>query len=181
MDNFNIDARQIKAAMTMQAKNDIRHYLNGLLIGGGKVVATDGHRMIVVDSPRSEFEPTVFSIRGVISKQAIDCEFVFIGDDHGVVMSKNGKGVELDSVVKFSIVDGRYPDYKKVMPNGDGEPVKRIGFNIGYVSDVNKASLALGNKMNHGEFKFYDGGNKASIRIETFENSATCIIMATRL
>jgi DNA polymerase III sliding clamp (beta) subunit (PCNA family) len=179
MKNFEIDARQIKAAMTMQAKNDIRYYLNGLLIGGGKVVATDGHRLIVVESPASTFEPAIFAIRGKIPARAMSCEFVFIGGDHGVVMSKDGRSCDIDAVVKFSIVDGRYPDYKRVIPKGKPESVTSVGFNIGYLADVHKASKALGSTFGGGEFEFHE--NSVLIKIKTPENSAKCVIMKMRL
>ena len=156
MKNFSIDARQIKAAMVMQAKADIRYYLNGLLIGGGKVVATDGHRMIIVNSPKSTFEPLIFSIKGALSKKAITCEFIFLDGKNGVIISKDSMGRDIDAVVKFSIVDGKFPDYKKVVPKSGGHPTKEAGFNIGYLSDVNKSALALGSKLTHGVLSFYD-------------------------
>lgn len=179
MKNFSIDARQIRAAMIMQAKNDIRYYLNGLLIGGGKVVATDGHRLIVVDSPKVKFEPLIFTIKGKVPKKAMDCEFVFIGDDHGIVMSKDRMSNDVDAVVKFTVVSGKYPDYKKVMPKGAPNNISSVGFNIGYLADVHKASKELGSVYNGGEFKFYD--NNVTVSIKTPENKATCVIMTMRL
>jgi hypothetical protein len=181
MNNFTIDARQIKAAMLMMAKNDVRYYLNGLLIGGGKVVATDGHRMIVVDSKTSTFDPTIFSIKGKLPARAMSCEFVFIGEDYGVVTSKDCRDNDIDAVVKFSIIDGKYPDYKKVIPTDKCDSVSEIGFNIGYLSDVHKASVALGSGLSHGKFEFYGEGRMTLISIRTPENSAICAIMATRL
>jgi len=179
MKNFSIDARQIRSAMIMQAKNDIRYYLNGILIGDGKVVATDGHRIIVVDSPKSNFKPTIFSIKGKIPKKAIDCEFVFIGEDYGVVMSKDGKGSDIDAVVKFSVVEGRFPDYKRVIPKGDGDKISKVGFNIDYLSDVSKAAKELGSTYSGGEFEFHEAS--VLIRVKTPENKAKCVIMKMRL
>lgn len=179
MKNFSIDARQIKAAMTMQAKNDIRYYLNGILIGGCKVVATDGHRLIAVDSPEADFESKIFTIKGRLSKKAMRCEFVFIGDDYGVVMSKDGLDNDIDAVVKFSVVDGKFPDYKRAIPVGEPDKISEVGFNIGYLADVNKAAIELVNPFGGGKFSFY--GTSVLIDINTPENKATCVIMAMRL
>lgn len=179
MKNFNIDARQVKAAMFVQAKNDIRYYLNGLLIGDGKIVATDGHRLIVVDSPTSTFDSAIFTIKGKIPARAISCEFVFIGDDYGIITSKDARDNDIDAIVKFVIVEGKYPDYKRVMPEGKGDDISEIGFNIGYLADAHKASVALGNSYNNGKFTFH--GTKACIEIKTPENKATYVIMAARL
>lgn len=179
MKNFSIDARQIKSAMTMQAKNDIRYYLNGILIGGGKVVATDGHRLIVVDSPESTFEPTIFAIKGRVPKKAMSCDFVFIGEDYGVVMSKDTVGNDIDAVVKFAVVDGRYPDYNRVIPKGGCHKVSKVGFNIGYLADVSKAAVELGSVYSGGEFEFHEAS--VLIEIKTPENKAKCVIMKMRL
>lgn len=179
MENFTIDARQIKAAMFMQAKNDIRRYLNGILIGDGKVVATDGHRLIVVGSPESSFEQKIFTIKGKIPARSMLCEFVFIGDDHGVVTSKDSIGNDIDAIVKFVIVDGKYPDYKKVMPTGTGDSVSEVGLNISYVADVQKAAIALGSQFSHGTFEFHE--KQVVIKINTPENKATCVIMQVRI
>ena len=134
--------------------------------------------MIIVDSPLSTFEPLIFSIKGAVSKKAITCEFIFLDDKNGVVTSKDGQGRDINAVVKFSIVDGKYPDYKKVVPKAGGNSITEIGFNIGYLADVNKSALALGSKLTHGVLSFYD--KKVVINIKTPENKAKCIIMATR-
>lgn len=182
MENFTLDARQVKAAMVMSAKNDIRYYLNGLLIGGNKIVSTDGHRMMIIDSKEAEFEPTIFSIKGTLPASAINCEFVFIGDDHGVVTCTTGYGGEIDKVVKFAIIDGRFPDYNRVIPNGDCVEFNEICFNLEYMSDVSKAAKLLGNKLSIGSFKLYgEDAPKAVVEIRTPETKAKCIIMGARL
>ncbi|AUR88521.1 DNA polymerase III beta chain [Vibrio phage 1.115.B._10N.222.49.B11] len=180
MNNFKLDARQVKAAMVMMAKNDVRYYLNGLLIGGKKIVATDGHRMIVVDCESADFEPKIFAIKGTLLKSAIECEFVFIGEDHGIVTTKNSTGTDQDKVVKFAIVEGRYPEWSGVIPNEKPKKVSKAGFNVGYVADIAKAAELLGSEFQIGEFTFYDRG-RVAIDINTPENNAQCVIMQVRL
>jgi len=183
MDNFKIDARQIKAAMFMQAKSDVRYYLNGLLIGDGKIVATDGHRMIIVDSDKATFEPTIFAIKGQLVKSATECEFIFMGDDHGIVISKNARGVKLDQVIKFSIVDSKYPDWNRVIPSGEPKETSEVAFNVNHIADISKAAAALGNSFGCGKFTFYgdEETTAAVIDISALENKAKCVIVAMRI
>lgn len=179
MKNFTLNANQVKAAMHTMAKNDVRYYLNGLLIGNKKIVSTDGHGMTVVDCESADFEPKIFAIKGTLLKSASECDFVFIGDDHGVITTRNARGQEQDKVVKFSVVDGRFPDYERVIPKGKPEAVTEIGFNIGYIADVHKVGESLGSKYSAGKFQFHK--NCTTIEITTFDSKALCVIMTIRL
>ncbi len=182
MENFKLDARQVKSAMVMQAKNDIRYYLNGLLIGGKKIVATDGHRMIVVDSEDATFDPTIFAIKGALPSSAVKCEFVFIGEDHGVVTCVNSKGQDMDKVIKFAIVEGRFPNYERVIPTGECGEYSEIAFNLEYMADIAKSAKLLGSKYTLGKFKLYgDKVPTAVVEISTPETKAKCIVMGARL
>lgn len=180
MKNFRLSANCVKSAMVTMAKNDVRYYLNGLLIGDKKIVSTDGHRMTVIECEQADFEPKIFAIKGNLLKSACECEFVFIGEDHGVIMTRSAGKQEQDKVVKFSVVDGRFPDWRRVMPQGKPIKVEKVGFNIGYVADINKTAQHLGNSYSIGAFTFY-GGEKAAIEISTGEHKATVVIMQARL
>lgn len=181
MKNFELDARKVRAAMFTQAKNDVRYYLNGLLIGGGRIVSTDGHRMTIIGEDVASEEPKIYQIKGSILKSARTCEFVFVGDDHGFLTMKNNLGVDLDKVLKFCIVDGRYPDYERVMPiPGTEKTVSEIGFNVKYLADVDKVAEALGSKFTVGAFRFYES-KTAQVTIKTAECEAVCLIMEARL
>lgn len=181
MKNFELDARKVRAAMYTQARNDVRYYLNGLLIGGGKIVSTDGHRMTVIGEDAAIEDPKIYQIKGSLLKSARTCEFVFVDKDHGFLTMKNSRSVDLDKVLKFCIVDGRYPDYERVIPKpGTEKTVSEIGSNVKYLADVDKVAEALGGKFTAGAFKFYES-KTAQVTIKTAECEAICLIMETRL
>lgn len=182
MENFKLDARQVKSAMVMQAKNDVRYYLNGLLIGGNKIVATDGHRMIVVDSEEATFEPAIFTIKGILPNSAKECEFVFIGEDYGVITCTSSRGQEMDKVIKFAIVEGRFPNHERVIPSGECKKYSEVAFNLEYMADIAKSAKCLGGKYVLGKIKLYgDNVPTAVIEINTPETNAKCIVMGARL
>ena len=51
--NLTVSLATLRAARTHAAESDVRYYLNGVFLdtARGKVVATDGHRMLVVSAP----------------------------------------------------------------------------------------------------------------------------------
>ncbi len=183
MENFKLDARQVRCAMNLQAKNDVRYYLNGLLIGDGKIVATDGHRMAVVDSEEADFEPIIIQIRGSLLKSALECEFVFLEEDNGIVRTKGRDGQEQDKVLKFCIVEGKFPNWERVVPTEGKVEASEVGFNIGYLADIHKAAQDLGNNASIGKLTFFGKPERITgvIEVNTPCNYAKFITMSARI
>lgn len=108
-----IPAALISAALHVAAKNDIRFYLNGVLVephaDGAIIVATDGYRMLIVRTalewelgkiiiPRDACE--------LLAKMKGDVEFAAVGDAGRFKAAHGGRTIE------FSAIDGRYPDWR---------------------------------------------------------------------
>jgi len=120
--------RKIVFAVSM---DEIRVNLNGAFFettgqGGDarlKMVATDGHRLAVAMGPAGaaggmELEKGVIIPRkglGEIRKIAADVQEVEIGIDHGMFILKT-KNI----TIKVSLIDGEYPDYRRVIPAEKG-------------------------------------------------------------
>lgn len=182
MENFEVNAKALAAASLTTAKNDVRFYLCGVLIGGGKMVSTDGHRMTIVNCPECEItksmEPKIFKLHGKVPNSAYSANFVFTEDDRGVIYFRNGKMQELNQVIKFELVHGRFPDYKKVIPSGKRTKVDEISFNLEYLSEAEKVGKCLSKKFHSGSFEIF--GNKGMITIKSPELEAKYIVMALR-
>lgn len=116
------------------AQQDIRYYLNGLLLSlEGKelrVVATDGHRLAFAkteleqDHPRHEVvlpRKAVVELCKLLGDTEEPIDIALLGNQVKFVFS----GVEL--VTK--IVDGKFPDYGRVIPTGHQNKitVDRVG------------------------------------------------------
>lgn len=110
-----------KTAFAM-AQQDVRYYLNGLLIEstsrGIRSVATDGHRLA-----RYDLETDGELTQGV----SVIVPFKTVGELRRLLSDVDGKiGVSVgqrairvalaDSVVTSKLVDGKYPDYERVLP-----------------------------------------------------------------
>ncbi len=107
------------------AQQDVRYYLNGMMLELGAdeitLVATDGHRLamstisveIKPSAPRQVIIPRkgVIEIGRVLSETDGDVE-VRLGTNH--IQFDTG-----ESLITSKLIDGRFPDYKAVMPKCD--------------------------------------------------------------
>ncbi len=112
-----------KTAFAM-AQQDVRYYLNGLLLETGKkfvrAVATDGHRLALSELPIGEQKAGAHQViiprKGVLELQRLlgaagDVELA-VGANH--VRANLGE-------IRFTskLIDGRFPDYERVIPKAD--------------------------------------------------------------
>ena len=104
------------------AQQDIRYYLNGLLLvtGGGKltVVATDGHRLALASAEhKTEGTHEVILPR----KSILELSKLMADSDEPVEveLSPTQARFSFGSIVLISkLVDGKFPDYTRVIPTG---------------------------------------------------------------
>ena len=115
-----------KTAFAM-AQQDVRYYLNGMLFEGrpGKLrtVATDGHRLALCETELEE--KTELDLQAIVPRKAV------IELNRLLDSSKDAPPVELQFSSSFmkvefpggsfatKLIDGRYPDYAKVIPTAN--------------------------------------------------------------
>lgn len=111
------------------AQQDVRYYLNGLLLELQgrrlRVVATDGHRMALSEA---EIEGTAADQKQVIVPRKGVHELGRLLSGEGNLTLRIGPShlrVEMNGVVfTTKLIDARYPDYNKVIPVSQKEPVR---------------------------------------------------------
>jgi DNA polymerase-3 subunit beta len=110
-----------KTAFAM-AQQDVRYYLNGLLIEVSsnilRAVATDGHRLAYCEK---QLETDIADIKQVIVPRKGIVELLRLLQDTDaetrVILGSNHIQVEFDSLrLTSKLIDGRFPDYNRVMP-----------------------------------------------------------------
>ena len=93
------------------AQQDIRYYLNGMLLvlSGDvlKVVATDGHRLAYASMKLSQ---SVEALEVILPRKAVQELVKLLGD------SDDDVSVELASTQVSKVVDGKFPDFTRVIP-----------------------------------------------------------------
>ena len=111
------------------ARQDVRYYLNGVLLEAQqnnlRAVATDGHRLALSDVdvviPTEEKKQLIVPRKGVQELMRLLGE---TEDEMEIVMSKNHVRIALDNLVFTSkLIDGKYPDYNRVIPEPSAHPV----------------------------------------------------------
>ncbi|MBI2959943.1 MAG: DNA polymerase III subunit beta [Betaproteobacteria bacterium] len=146
------------------AQQDIRYYLNGLLVvvedGQLKLVATDGHRLAFAskevgsrDLPRQEVilpRKTVLELARLLGDSADPVE---------VELSAGQARFRFGAVVLVSkLVDGKFPDYTRVIP---AQQSKRLRFKrLELLSALQRAAILTSDKFRGVRWLLSDGSLK---------------------
>ena len=120
----------LEDTMFSMAQQDVRYYLNGLLLelekNSLRAVATDGHRLalkeIKVKTGIEEAQQIIIPRKGVVELiRLLDGE----DENISVEVSQNHIRVSKDKVQFTSkLIDGKFPDYQRVIPKEGAHPVK---------------------------------------------------------
>lgn len=117
--------RLIDKTQFAMAQQDVRYYLNGLLLeirpGRVRAVATDGHRLALCDAGFDG--DTGMDIQVILPRKAV-IELGRLLDDSDeearLEISSSHLRVHLKQTSFTSkLIDGRFPDYERVMPSGE--------------------------------------------------------------
>lgn len=141
--SFSCAQKQIKHLIERtsfaMAQQDVRYYLNGMLWevrpGALRVVATDGHRLAMctgeVEVDIAEPKQSILPRKGVIElSRLLDDQ----DDPVELVMGSNHiRAVTKDYTFTSKLVDGKFPDYERVLPKGGDKLV------IGNRADLKQA------------------------------------------
>ena len=116
--------RMLEATLFAMAQQDVRYYLNGMLLELGdcvvRTVATDGHRLALssleTDLHLESVKQVIVPRKGIIELSHLlndvdDKIMVSIGNNH--IYSQIGN-------YKFTskLIEGKFPDYNRVIPKG---------------------------------------------------------------
>ncbi len=171
--------KAILGAMMFMAKRDPRYYLCGICFGPDKkLISTDGHRMFIGEHQTEEInENIIIKITGPR----------FIAFDHLTIDTESGVVTYLDESDKkvglalAEVIEGKFPDWKRVVPKSN-YPVTQIGFNAGYLSDVEKLAKLYNPKWSSIAIK--PNGQDGAAQIDVYSpggSKASVIVMPMRL
>ena len=147
MKSFTIDGRAFKAACFFKSKKDHRAPLLGVLVQkDGSVAATNGHTLIHCQSNIAEpAHPTrnfiIKPISPVLASHSIT--FDFVAGDRGLACQRNIVG-EVVGYFGFVVIEGKYPDWKKAIPQKIGIPADKVILDATYINSAASALKALG-------------------------------------
>lgn len=160
------------------AKEDIRYYLNSVcFMPGGKLAATDGHRLFMGQHDNEIAENAIVSIEKAPHKRY---SYAVCDTDIGIVEFFNDYDARV-GVALCQLIDGRYPDVDRVTPK-ETNAVDRIGFNAGYLADVEKCAKLFNPKWPGVTFELNGNTNAAvaTVKSPTGE-TAKILVMPMRI
>ena len=128
LSQLNLSQRALRNAVARthfaMAQQDVRYYLNGLLMElEGRVirmVATDGHRLAMCETPYAKEINKNQSII-VPRKAVLELYRLLADDDSEVEIRIGGNFIQVKTAdISFTskLIDGRFPDYQNVIPKG---------------------------------------------------------------
>jgi DNA polymerase-3 subunit beta len=180
-----IKKRDLAAMLLLAAKQDIRYYLNGVLLEIGKtesrLVATNGHIMGVLRlSGTGQFMPGQY----IIPRDVIEFFKPTKNGSHTIILSHDGPGNlwsmhdAYTRVTKtFNMIDATFPDYAKVMPN---KPVSNTPaqLEVAYLEAFKKANIMLTGQRKFNQL--YIGHDKDRAVVNFDDGRFTGVIMGLR-
>ena len=188
MATINIYRNKLKAASRFMAVQDVRYYLNGLLIESNpmqsRIVATDGHTLFASrDDAKGDNVGTFTGIIGsdtvktILSwkapyKSANDTPVVLTTCDD---LAGEHRATWAGNVCVFRLIDGKFPDYMRVIPTDvNGAPAF---YQPEYLVRCSKAAIDM-NTSAKGFFDFKQGGDGSGIAV--FSSESFAVIMPIR-
>jgi len=108
------------------AQQDVRYYLNGLMMevssGIIRAVATDGHRLAYCENPIdtdvADSKQVIVPRKGVVELQRLIDD---VDEPVKIILGSNHIQCEFGQQRFTSkLIDGRFPDYKRVLPEAEG-------------------------------------------------------------
>jgi len=139
-----IETRYLRAMLLFVANDDIRHYLNGVYIKGDKMMATNGHYLTVCKLQEDSNLDVIIPTKHVQAAiQLAKRENKFTQPEIEITNERIGD-------VFYKPIDGKFPDYKKVLPKEfDVMECGAISVNPAYIAKFEKLGL-LFNKRHIG-------------------------------
>lgn len=198
------------ALVELASKDACRFALCGVYVEAGRTIATDGHCLGIVDTPK--VEAIEFPDAGDVETPTAALKPAIIPTDGCKAIAKalprrshlpvllnarvdvnrtNANGsvrvvstdLETTTPVDVKKIEGEFPDVSQVLPSG--EPVLTIGFNALLLARVLKVAGTMARGAANGvKLEFFDkkGTGPVKITCETEEGqAATFLVMPVRL
>ncbi|MEO1896099.1 MAG: DNA polymerase III subunit beta [Methylococcales bacterium] len=127
VNDINIDKDVLSKALSKtifcMAQQDVRYYLNGLMMevvdGELQTVASDGHRLALAKNSLGESTQSIAQV--IVPRKAAQELLRLIEKHEGAIQIKVAKNsikfTLADAQLNAKLIDGRFPDFKNVVPD----------------------------------------------------------------
>ena len=177
----------LRAALVCCSTEETRYYLNGVCIQpSGHIVSTDGHRLFAGRFLGPWVESDIIIPLDAVKKALTGYKLTDIELRDA---RKTGGPCSLGTVI-FTPVDGTFPDWKRILPTGEGKDYTpdpdrpedapgRIQFNPAYYGDLAKISKVLTGEPNKIYVHVWTASMPAGVSF-VGRDDVLCVIMPIR-
>jgi DNA polymerase III subunit beta len=177
--------------------NDPRYYLEGVHVTKNTIEATNGHYLYQAKIKEFEYpdcikemsldsinpESMIIKMIQPVKKPAKTqgCEFIIfdVNENKVIATTVNQFGREL-AVYLGEVIEGIFPDARRVIPSGGGESTPLIGLNAGYLK---KLSEVCGGRFKSVKMNTFGDNKPVMFEVIDYDKhySATFTLMPIRL
>lgn len=182
-----LDANLYNALRTAAGQSDVRYYLNGILVDmhQRRYAATDGHRLLIIPMEdkiqNTPPEPAkgMYIVSHTSKKIPNGGRVTLRFTKDGKVEAQAQKSSFADAWTEvLSIIDGKFPDIDRVVPDKPIADDKTFGFNPNYVADV---VTALGCRTPGVQLLPGEDNGAIHVNIQGYQDRLTYVVMPMRL
>ncbi len=156
----------ISGTQFAMAHQDVRYYLNGLLLEAGgrsiKAVATDGHRLAFSERPSNSELPETLQV--IVPRKGIAEIQRIAGHQKGPMMIELGANalrITTDSqALTVKLIEGKFPDYERVIPKNCSRTATASKESL--KSALQRTSILSNEKFRGVRLSFKDNALKAT-------------------
>lgn len=169
----------LESALIFQARNDVRYYLNGIcFMPDGRVASTDGHRAFIGGNHENKLKENV--IVSVSKSPTKRYDYAIIDTKSKIATYHDEAGAMVGAGICEEI-DGRFPDIDRAIPK-ETKAADCIGFNDGYLVDIEKAAKLFNPKFRGVKFELNGNTNAAVCCLSApAGETAKIVVMPMRL
>ena len=169
----------LESALIFQARNDVRYYLNGIcFMPDGRIASTDGHRAMIASKHENKLKDNV--IVSVSKSPTKRYAYALLDTKTGIATYHDEHEIMVGAGI-CSEINGRFPDIDRVIPK-ETKAAEEIGFNAGYLVDVEKVAKLFNPKFSGVKFELNGNTNAAVCCISAPSGeTAKIVVMPMRL
>jgi DNA polymerase III sliding clamp (beta) subunit (PCNA family) len=193
-----LDLRLLKGAALCASTESTRFYLQGVLIelyanGDAIYVATDGHRLFAARKEnRDKGEDINPPLVGSFIVPSVVCNSIKIKPRDplplGILAQLADAEFKLtplhENGITFKMVDGTFPDWRRVLPHKPEKPNEEITYNWNYLTDFFKIGRIINSRSKSHPVLVRNGEGAAWVRwgVNAFDDGIECfgIVMPMR-
>jgi hypothetical protein len=151
---FAFPVAELLATYNATSKEETRYYLQGVLVerqpDGVRLVATDGHVLLRTDAEGfAPAEPIILSIDTMEKAFKVKGKnpWVYGDTETGIVQVVDYDPSEENQVrlgvCEFTVIDGTFPDYTRVIPKGELGDACAVTFDPNLIGKLHKAGAVF--------------------------------------